>query len=811
MKTIISRLCCFIGLTAMMASCNLFIDDDELEANEFRNVPVHSGEGYDAPVKEHEGGCDIEYQFNEDVRVVAAETQDAYITSVKADEDNMSLIVSFRADTPKELLPKAGEIFLSTATNKFPMGANHRVLECEKEGDGYQCVMAFAKLEETFKTLHINGSVDFGTDSFQVASPPYEEEAGARTRAEGDDASVTADVKCEGNEISFSLPFSFSLNYLHPNGLHGEATASKEKNFYKVTNEFKFDDFSLDNMKADFVQTIEESAGIVISGGFTKSVRLTKNSLYILRNKPVLIGSVLVLVFWISADVYLDLDLSATITISKHKKYQNIYHLDLYEQKLTKETKVLIDKEWHLDASIDGSFGLRVELTIGIGIYGKVLSVRFIPTLRAMFTLTTPIVSHESGQLWFDLSNAAGLTFTIDFSVKLGVFLDLSLKTLFGDSSKPMKNKELIDKVKKGDPEAKKKFDELANQASNNDHIDEKGAYLNLGPWILFTKTFTWYPKLDDKSFQIIRSWDKDNKQMTFSAQYKLSKWGFWTSIMGRHFTPGLMIKRGKKYITTIFPNEGGTEATCSLDKTYTFDIPIDYDEKDIMYTAYPCFFELPWKSNMPDAFDKGLPFCNTSPEIVINEVVPYDLHKEWLSENGELVFVEDDFYDYAYTFDIKTLTAIKGAANIDSWQINELYTGTKHKYSSKKDKKKDGIYIMYWDFTVYRKNDKKFPMYLSFYPIFSLKDSNSSWTTGRKYDMTIWSNRTYEVTQDSYGGSFTDTFSRMRDANPDSDDEKSVTKCQLNAIECDGEIIWQRPGSNFQKPEPSTTPFQKL
>ena len=37
MKTIISRLCCFIGLTAMMASCNLFIDDDELEANEFRN------------------------------------------------------------------------------------------------------------------------------------------------------------------------------------------------------------------------------------------------------------------------------------------------------------------------------------------------------------------------------------------------------------------------------------------------------------------------------------------------------------------------------------------------------------------------------------------------------------------------------------------------------------------------------------------------------------------------------------------------------------------------------------------------------
>ena len=810
MKTIISRLCCFIGLTAMMVSCNLFIDDDELEANEFRNVPVHSGEGYDAPVKAHEGGCDIEYQFNEDVRVVEAETQDAYITSVKADEDNMSLIVSFRADTPKELLPKAGEIFLSTASNKFPMGANHRVLECEKEGDGYQCVMAFAKLEETFKTLHINGSVDFGTDSFQVASPPYEEEAGARTRAEGDDASVTADVKCEGNEISFSLPFSFSLNYLHPNGLHGEATASKEKNYYKVTNEFKFDDFSLDNMKADFVQTIEESAGIVISGGFTKSARLTKNSLYILRNKPVTIGYV-VLVFWISADVYLDLDITASVTISKHKKYQNIYHLDLYEQKLTKESKVLIDKEWQLNASIEGSLGLRVELTFGIGIYGKVLSVRIIPTLRAMVTLKSPTINVNLSQLMFDISNNAGLSFTIDVSVKLGVFLDLSLKTLFGDSSKPMNNKELIDKVKKGDPEAKKKFDELANQASNNDHIGEKAAFINLGPWVLFTREATWYPKLDDKSFQIIRSWNKDAKQMTFSAQYKLSRLGFWVG-MGKQFTPGLMIKKGQKYITTIFPNEGGTSATCSRDKTYTFDIPIDDNEKDIMYTAYPCFFDLPWSSNMPNAFDKSLPFCNTSPRIAITDVRPYDLEVEWLAENGQGEFIEDDIYEWAYTFALKTYTSIKGMANIDSWQINEASTHARHTFKKGSDEKqKDGTYIMYWDFTVYRQNNRKFMKSLHFYPWYKIKGAKEA-EDGTSYVVRVWSDRTYEIVNDGNGFGTSDlAFSRMRDANPDSDDEKSVTKCQLNAIECDGEIIWQRPGSNFQKPEPSTTPFQKL
>ena len=807
MKTIISRLCCLLSLTALMASCNLFIDDELEDDDEFKNVPVHTGEGYDAPVKVHDGGCDVEYQFNSDVRVVEAETQDAYITDIQSDEDNMNLIVSFRADTPKELLPKAGEIFLTIPTDKFPMGANHRVLECEKEGNGYQCVMTFATLRDTFKELHINGSVDFGKDSFEVAAPPYEEEvAAARTRADDQDiSSVSANVECDGNHIDFTLPFSMSLNYLHPKGFHAELTADKSKNFYKVSNEFRFENFSLDNMKADFVQTVEERFNLVASGGFTKSKQINKNPLYILRNKPVTIGYV-VLVFWISADLYFDMDVTGGLTISKHKKYQNIYHLDMYEQKVTKDTKVLIDQDWQLDASIEGSFGLRLEFTFGMGIYGKVLSVRIIPTLRATVTLKIPIVSHESGQVLFDISNAAGLTFTIDLSGKFGVFLDLSLKNLFG-SNKPMNNKELIDKVKKGDPEAKKKFDELANQASNNDHISEKAAFVNLGPWPLFTSSFSWYPKIEDKSFKIIRSWNEDTKEMSFSAEFKLNKLGFWVT-MGKQFTPALMIKKGKKYVYTIFPTEGGMDAKCSKDKTYTFEIPTDQNENDIMYTAYPCFYPRPVTYSYPEAFDKGLPYCNTSPNVVITDVLPTDLKVKWLAENGVGEFVEDDFYDWEYDYDVKTFTSIKGMANIDSWYLKEICTNTKHKFKSSKDEKKDGIYIMYWTFTEYRKFNKRFALALSFHPMFTVKDGKSA--SGPFYDMRIWSDRTYEVTEDSYGSSYNDSFSRMRGDNLDDDDDKSAVKTQLNAIEYDGEIIWERPGSHFEKPS-TTIPFKKL
>ena len=815
MKRLLSFFSYAVLFAALTSSCNLFIDDEMEDAtvlSDFTNVRKHSGEGYDKVVSTTENGCDLEYQFNDNVIVVDEATQDNYITHVESDGVNVMLEVHFRADTPEDLLPQPGEIFLSTITDKFPMGANHLVEKRLFEDGVYKCLMSFATLKDTFKDLHIDGKMTFETDSVRVVVPPaYEDEeaAGARTRAEsGGFDPVSIDVGFEGSAFTMSLPMSFSFSgemATSKGTIHFDASMDKDVNFYKVSNEFNFDNFSLENMKADFTQTVEERTQVELKGGFSKSIPILKDK-SIVKGKAITIGPV-VLVLFLNVDLSLNFDITGSVVITKHKKYQNIYHFDFYEGTATKEVVILKDQDWSFDAQITGTVSLDLALTVGIGLYGKVLSVRIIPTFTAALTLTVPIASYKASEGFsvYDLSEGGSLKFTLQFSLKVGVFLDLSLKALLGsdDMQKKMRDtKDMLDKLKTSEVTNNQVYQDLIDSEADKLSEDKTmGAYVTFGPWdIIEPKEFTWYPKLDDKSFKIIKSWDKDKNELVQTAQFQLSRLGFWVGL-GKQFTPGLMIKKGKSYVTTLFPNEGGKDAKCNTSTTYTFNIPNDNNSQDIIYTAYPCFYERPVTYNQPNAFDKGLSFCNTSPAMTITDIHPTNM----IHRQGIFFDNDDNMYEHEYEFLLDTKTSILGISNMKEWYVKEIYNNLEHKYNKSKDNLVDGIYVMHWSFSLLTDETRKQGLQLAFYPQF--RTEGNDYVNGAHYSIRLFTDRTYDA--EGANGGFDVGVEFAPAVSPDNGGKHCFVKGRLDAIEHEGEIIWQQP--DYQKPLPSIISFQSL
>lgn len=72
-------------------------------------------------------------------------------------------VIVFKADTPKELLPKKDDVISSGICETFPHGINRRVLGTIPRPDGdYECHAVPAELIETFDELEISGRIDLG-------------------------------------------------------------------------------------------------------------------------------------------------------------------------------------------------------------------------------------------------------------------------------------------------------------------------------------------------------------------------------------------------------------------------------------------------------------------------------------------------------------------------------------------------------------------------------------------------------------------------------------------------------------------------
>ena len=846
-------------LTMLFSSCNLFIEDEYVDENGFKDVPVHEGNGYDEPVTMQQGEATVTYQYKKNVRVITPEQQKQWVVYAEKDATGAFIEVHFRDDTPADILPVPGEILVSTVTDFFPWGCNHLLQRRDHEDGKYIFQGTFCTLEDTFDDLKIDGQVTDVSEEEYYAYPVSEEKldsldqangvnldsiynnyeyegdvnAEARARAERRDLTMEVGgvkVTIESGKFGFKIPLTNIAVSKGPLSLCLDM--NPEKNFYELTTELNFDDFDLSEgrLKAKMIMTTEQKLDFGITGSVSMPNSQRLHRWEPMKGKVVVIGPV-VIVFFINIDLELQFTLDAAINVTKHNKTRTTYTMDFKTFSLDKDEEILTDEDWGFgDLTLSGNIKFIFKLQLCMGIYGKILSVRVIPTLTAEVNFALPQPTFTAGEIVWDISRHEGVTFRLYFSVTLGVFLDLSLKNLIGNNSKNMSAKEQRKKLKELEQEAKSKseyFQDMSDELNNFDPNkkyyvnkngkekeeqvgdDEIGISHTFGPWQIIDPPifYAWYPTTGSSTFTVKKQWNEVIKEMSFTAEYKIYTEGL-LSKLGVDLVPALQILNGPEVVAYSYPKEGGQNAKVEENKVYQFPLLVIDDGTDVVYTIKPCFFYRTKLARQPAAVDKGIPYAPTSPAISITDLDPTNVRKG-------LVFYDDTWNLFEY--DMNIIIAVKGGMNISEFGFNEANYIKGNVWYNKKDNGSqlaDGRYLMKCTISYETKKTGK-QLKLLFKPFYKPKGAGSHGLIyGQPWGIIISSDKWfqyYNVTTGEKGES--KKFSPMMGGYDGAPDDNSQTievdpstfrefidtddgrvKITIKSIEDEkGEVIWKR------------------
>ena len=704
-----------LPLLLLLTGCNLFIDDDEMDSPQ--DVPVHQGEGYDAPVTVEDGGCTVTYQYNNDVRLLSPDDQQ-YIVSAATDPTGAFIEIHYRTDTPARLLPVPGEILVSTVTSRFPWGCNHRV-EYRVDEDGViKFIATFAQLDETYQQLDIDGTLttqeneDYYVEAIVEEDVPADSTQAVSSRthfahfAPSDDAKELH-VLLEDDKFGFDLHFAGGLS---ASGSAGSAEGSfgisfpYDDNFYKTEITFDFNDFSISDgqFTAKVHETVEQSVAIKVEGNGSISKTKTWRPV---KGKAITIGPVVIVLF-VNINMQVAANVSSSATFSSYKKTINHYDVNFLDGKVTKTTDDIKDTGWQFpDFVIEGSTSLGFEVQLGLGIYGKILSVRIIPALTLSFGAQSPaVVTMPSGHKPFDLTKRAGPEWRLELSLKLGVYLDLSLRNIIsayknlGDAAQKHMLKDLEEEAR----QSSEYYQKLAEGDYSNYDPNRKGMYdykdgegdeasvnATFGPWPLWKYSYTWYPRIDDNSLRVERLWDESTQTMRFVAEYKVDDVGILSDLSSVHLTPGLCID-DNGHVNCIYSEENNNYVLVQEGKVYHFELPAHSEETS--YGIAPCYFELGTRNRIPVAIDKSLKVNVTTPSVSLFTIQPVDCKRETFTYTDQ-----NKGYRYKWTFSFYTTVKVKGFDNMDAFGVEEM-GGATHRYSPRTDSdRRDGTYQLNW------------------------------------------------------------------------------------------------------------------
>lgn len=743
---------CQLLITVMLlASCNLFIDDDVVNEEGFKNVPEHTGEAYDAPVTTKQEGLDVTYQYKKDVRVLDKADADRYVTDVQYDAVGAFIEIHFRRDTPADVLPVNGEILMTTVSEHFKWGACHRIQYRVDEDGVYKYIGSFASIKEAFENLQIDGQLEFEKEREYYVEPdvlPYDEEEGdepadeealARRKLE---QTILPNVKVVVNEDGFGFEFATPITFeTNAKGVYMKLDMPAEKNTYRTQDKLDFSDwnFSEGQLKFHYRQTIHEKSELKIQGGYHLKKKKLWSASPMMEVLPV--GPV-VLLIWVDVDLSLTVDIDVTTTLDKERKVIYDYDIDLWEQTMTKKTTIVEDTGWKwTDFQASCVVTLELSFTIGIGLYGKVISVRLIPAFTGTFTVATSKMVKDSRGNWMaDLTERPGPELKFEFAVKLGVFLDLSLRELVGGFKEvgTAEQKQLLKDLEANAEQTSQYYKDIVEGDKSKDDSDI-GLYTTFGPYTIGTKQMgSWYPTIDDKSLTVEKLWNANTTTMSFVGAYQIKSVGINATMFFRKYVPAVCLKLDNKVVDYYFSEEAGFSQTVTADKIYHFSLPTMTDDKQ--YTISPCYFVMD-DLEAPVAIDKALPYNATSPRVSIVTIKPTSVKRVVNSER----FAGEPKYTYTFCFD--TYTEAKGMEYISSWGLREQFDpAINHEYNKSSDKKqKDKTVLMHWKITQ-RSDSETHSIVLSLFPYYNVRGTALQ---GSAVGFAMSSNHEYSVTVD--------------------------------------------------------------
>ena len=739
-----------------------------------------------------------------------------------------------------------GEILVSRATDKFDWGCNHRVRRMAHVNGEYKILGTYCTLKETYAQLDIDGDMKMGyEEAYYVLPDPEVEKEGdlieaSRTRADDDSGESLVSFTDEGLIVNFPLTAGFDVStpsgFSFSIGVEGKET---------VTLDLNFDDFSLSNMVFMMTKTVEESYDISIGGSYTysnskKNKRLLR-TWHPVKAKAVTIGPLL-LVLSLDISLSFSVSVSASLDISSYKKTIYTYTFDLERMKCTKKEHVVQDDPLHFSGSFGGRAGFSLDFIFAIGIYGKVLSVKIIPSIWVGVEASLAKLKQMQWRLYgsditcypVDLSDAPSIEAPkVEISLTLAVTLDLTMDDWFGSSStyRTLEEKEeWLQRMRDIADKNSDYYQKIKNDANisdedkdallDDDH-EEYGASVTLGPWTIESLTFEWkwFPEMSSE-ISIYRTANQFTGDMMFLASYTVGKLGLLVNIVGQEYVPALVITDGDKYVGTLFANHHGLETIVKYRQYMFYLNDLDLKENHV-YKAYPCYYSKEDIESFgfdqsypgpPVAIDKGMEFCTTTPSAVISKVETYGFEKEF-DENHQFGPRKDQYY--RYTYKIYTYSKLDGATNIESWGVRERLSKTDKVFDGTNAAiKGDGTYRMKWKFHQYTglitEADYCDVRLISFFTPFE-DDSDKiqiEREAGSEYHLRFFTDNSYLLYIDreltTVGKSLD---SRLR-GESDSDDDLEVddieddniendnVEVELEAIETlDGRVIWARPG----------------
>lgn len=794
----------------ILTSCSLFIDEED-EAIDYGDVPVHTGQGYDTPAKATESGCDVTYQFKKDVRNLT-EQDLQFVTYVRNDETGALVEIHYAGNTPQELLPVPGEILVSGVNDKFEWGCCHRLQNRIYENGVYKYLGTGATLKEVYEVLELNGQLT--TEQEERYTVMEVDTTGAasniRTRASDgeDDEESCIDVEMLSDGFSIKVPVAFNQTFEGGSAgeadLAGQIKMAPSENYSKITIRANFSDFSLRSPIFQLIKTVEEKTNIELAGTVAFTKRLHR--WHPVKGKPFTIGPV-VIVFFMDIDTFLELNTTSTASFKKYKHIEYTYTVNLYEGTCTEEKRVIKDNPLDIGAELSGEVAIELDVILGFGFYGKVFSVRFVPYLRATITATAPPIYKGI----FDASQEAGVEFAIYVGGKIQFMIDFSWNDLFGNARDLSEAQYLLDVAADYLDEHSERYQEMKNDKSVQDFAkgnnDEKGVTIDIGPWKPLSWDATWFPKISDDSFTTTKYF-ADDGSMGVHAQYTIKGLGILGTLGGDYFKlcPALRITRGKgksqHQVNLVYPEEGGQNAKAAKGSTYHFIIPqMDLNKE---YNAQICYIKS--GETEPMAVDKSLPFTFYSPAVIIESVEPVGLE-----ENPEGWGKEGKYF--CYLFKVDSRVKVEGAKALATWGVKDQVSGTTNsKSKNNANKDKDGIWTLHWYLKTCTNTPvtlKKLEKHLDLYPYYRL-ETNDDNKRGNHYEIKVYSNGTYDIIDDGEGFSATGlTYDKSGGANVKrmlsgtggtstaayDTDTGAIDEMWIESIEDpDGNIIYENP-----------------
>lgn len=470
------------------SSCNLFIED-ELEEEEAK-VPVHTGKGYDEPLQELGANYEITYQFNSNVRQLDDATQN-YIRKVEINATGLVASIDFDLNTPAELLPVAGEIVLSGATEKFPRGIGHRVMGGAELDGVYKVIAVRAEMEEIFKVIDLDADIGgmlieqglaeeaapSGSDDSRAVRERFESLADRPYRptspTEGESRGTTRlDIDYSNEKkIHRRVPISFKKE-LKKEAQYSNSSDVVDVKISGLIETIKDADNYLDvtlGLRAKMVKT--ESGGVEVpfgiyatcdydyvgniaaTGSANLDVTLVDIGDFLPDEAIINIADLVILKVCCGYKVNVELNYNLEFDFAARLKGRTVADWDLLDMAFTMGstgsalspytlTKV---REWlkqwsvdtrnsyiHLsDCAFTGAFTPKITVSPGLGLYTEQFSARVL--LAAKYEMTASLLKAADMGHGLSFENNEGISGMLDFGIGFGLSRATDVRSVIND------------------------------------------------------------------------------------------------------------------------------------------------------------------------------------------------------------------------------------------------------------------------------------------------------------------------------------------------------------------------------------------